>query len=46
MFSPKYLLAYKYQKGSFSVPVKITEAEVTSPLPPQLKTTKNASILN
>jgi len=46
MFSPKYLLAYKYQKGSFSVPVNITEAEVTSPLPPQLKTTKNASTLN
>jgi len=33
MFSPKYLLAYKHQKGSFSVPVNITEAEVTSPLP-------------
>jgi hypothetical protein len=33
MFSPKYLLAYKYQRGSFSVPVNITEAEVTSPLP-------------
>jgi hypothetical protein len=40
MFSPKYLLAYKYQEGSFSVPVNITEAEVTSPLPSQLKTTK------